>query len=202
MQTGIAWPRDSWVKRFPHLTDGLESLPDLVDRDVVKRHAAGAGVSPGAAEWGFIVAMVWGYGTTGYGPWRVEQMFSSIKDAPSALHRVASTLRRDGALSAYSLLGTEARMFKLGPAFGTKFLYFCEQPRVGQSALILDRLVARWLRQHIELVLNPVPWSVGTYGRYLKAMHEWAEELSVRPEDVELAIFQTEVATSGGQWAS
>lgn len=200
-QSGIAWPRSSWEIRLPHLADRLRSLPDVIDRAEVKRHAGAAARNPVTAEWGFVVAMVWGYGSAGYGPWRVQQMFSSIDDPPRALQRVASTLLEQGALSAYGLLGGAARMFKLGPAFGTKFLYFCEQPPIGHNALILDRLVADWLRAHTSLTVNPGVWNSRVYGRYLDAIHEWAEQLSISPEEVERAIFQSEAASRGGQWA-
>jgi hypothetical protein len=52
----------------------------------------------------------------------------------------------------------------LGPAFGTKFLYFCSPPG-GQPALILDRLMSRWLRDNAGLAVNEIRWSVSTYRR-------------------------------------
>lgn len=200
-QPGIRWPAKSWSARFPHFAVRLAALPSLLDRDTAKKEAGMASKDREAAAWGFLVAMIWGYGSTGYGPWRVEQMFGSISDPATALHRVACVLFEQGPEEAYSILAGESRMSKLGPAFGTKFLYFCRQPESGRNALILDRLVADWLAQNSDIRINPVPWSRRTYARYLERMHEWAERLSVLPEEVERSIFQAQAKVSGGQWS-
>jgi hypothetical protein len=74
-------------------------------------------------------------------------------------------------VEAYTNLGDNgtARLPYLGPAFGTKFLYFCSSAG-GRPALTVDRLVARWLRENVGLVLNEVRWSVSTYASSLETM--------------------------------
>jgi hypothetical protein len=64
-------------------------------------------------------------------------------------------LSEGGPVKAYAFLGDNGvpRLARLGPAFGTKFLYFCS-PASGRPALILDRLVAAWLRENADLSLN------------------------------------------------
>ena len=64
----------------------------------------------------------------------------------------------------YACLGDHgiARLPHLGHAFGTKFLYFCSATS-SQPAFILDRLVARWLRENTGLPLIELRWSVSTY---------------------------------------
>jgi hypothetical protein len=84
-----------------------------------------------------------------------------------------------------------ARLPYLGPAFGTKFLYFCSSTG-GRPALILDRFVARWLRENVGLVLNEVRWSVSTYASYLKTMFGWADELGLTADELEACIFSTQ----------
>ena len=94
---------------------------------------------------------------------------------------------------------TSARLPGLGPAFGTKFLYFCSPP--GDPALILDRLVADWLGEHAGLRLNQIRWSASTYLRYLTAMAGWADEMALPADKLEACIFMAAAADTGGQWA-
>jgi hypothetical protein len=201
-QAGVPWPRQSWLKRFPQFADRFATLPERVDRASIRHAALAATTDPQGAQWGFVAVMVWGYGVTGYGPWRVEQMFASIDEPGQRLLEVARTLIDEGAGAAYSLLAGAARMRKLGPAFGTKFLYFCPQPDEPPRALILDRLVAAWLRTHSDVRVNPVLWSVRRYLRYLDVMHAWAQTIGVAPDEIERAIFQAQANVGGGQWSS
>jgi hypothetical protein len=101
--------------------------------------------------------MAWGYGRVGYGPYRVHRVLETTLDAGSILQSAAGELGSGGPVRAYVLLGEHgaARLPGLGPAFGTKFLYFCS-PSGASPALILDRLVADWLREHAGLRLNEV----------------------------------------------
>jgi hypothetical protein len=119
-------------------------LPDRLSRPAVRLFSRSAATDPEAAVRAFLVAMTWGYGRLGYGPF-------------------------------------------LGPAFGTKFLYFCSPP--GRGALILDRMVANWLRTQTGLSLNQVRWSSQTYARYLGTMAGWADQLSVTADELETCIF-------------
>jgi len=105
-------------------------------------------------------------------------------------------------VEAYTNLGDNgtARLPYLGPAFGTKFLYFCSSTG-GRPALILDRLVARWLRENVGLVLNEVRWSVSTYASYLKTMFGWADELAVAADELEACIFSAQAGLVASHWA-
>lgn len=80
-------------------------------------------------------------------------------------------------------------------------LYFCSATS-SQPALILDRLVARWLRENAGLLLNELRWSVSTYVRYLEIMFGWADELALAADELELCIFSTQAGGIGdSQWA-
>jgi hypothetical protein len=83
-----------------------------------------------------------------------------------------------------------ARLPHLGHAFGTKFLYFCSATS-SQPALILDRLVARWLRENAGLPLSELRWSVSTYVPYPEIMFGWADELALAADELELRIFSS-----------
>ena len=111
------------------------------------------------------------------------------EDAGARLLRTARVLAADDAMAAYRELGGRSRVFKVGPAFGTKFLFFCQDPSAPRRALIFDKNVADWLRGRAGLDLNPVPWSPKTYETYLGQIHRWADALDVEPEVVELVMF-------------
>jgi hypothetical protein len=93
-----------------------------------------------------------------------------------------------------------ARLPYLGPAFGTKFLYFCSSTG-GRPALTVDRLVARWLRENVGLVLNEVRWPVSTYASSLKTMFGWADELGLTASKLEACIFSTQARPGDTRWA-
>ena len=90
----------------------------------------------------------------------------------------------------------------LGPAFGTKYLYFCPQGRGGLPALILDRLVSDWLTRAVGVKLSPVGWSVGTYSSYLSLLAGWAGELHIPLDAIEERAFTEQATLRGSQWAS
>lgn len=196
-QPAIEWPRERWRNYFPRHIDALRTLPSSLDRQVVRRACADAALDANSAERAFVAVMAWGYGTeVGYGPWRTHRVLTQTPDAGDRLARVARTLSEDGAISAYGRLthDSDCRLRWLGPAFGTKYLYFCQPEGQPMTALILDSLVSTWLRREAKLDLNPIPWSVRTYQRYLEQMHLWANGLRCRPDELEHCIFR-EMAT-------
>jgi hypothetical protein len=199
-QEGIRWPRDRWMTRLPAFSRSLRELPDTIDRTAVRAAVGRPSESGGAATAAFVVSMVWGYGTVGYGPFRVERVLRP-SDAGARLREVAAAARDETGVDAYRLMANAARLPWLGPAFGTKFLYFCAEPDSPAPPLILDRLVAQWLVQNDALVLRATAWSTTTYERYLNSMYEWSDELALRPDELEERIFCAQAARTGGQWA-
>jgi hypothetical protein len=142
----------------------------------------------------FVAVMMWGYGTRGYGPARTAKMLATT----DADRRIASAFQaandpRDGARSGYAALADPAvaRLAWLGPAFGTKFLYFAGHDRVhyGPQPLILDGLVGHWIERHASVRVLPWTWMRSAYGRYLDLIHGWAAELGWEPDQVEHRIF-------------
>lgn len=158
--------------------------------------------SAAEAEQAFLAVMAWGYGRVGYGPYRVQRLLDGTPDAGTQLQAAARALAGQGPVAAYARLGDHgvARLAGLGPAFGTKFLYFCSPPG-SPPALILDRLVAQWLRGHTGLLLNEVRWSTATYAPYLGSMHEWPDELAVAAGELEACVFSEQAGLAGNQWA-
>jgi hypothetical protein len=159
-------------------------------------------VSPADAERSFVAVMAWGYGRVGYGPFRVRRVLDAAPHIGVQLQAAAGAAAEGRPVEAYASLGDHgaARLPYLGPAFGTKFLYFCS-PAGRRPALILDRLVARWLRENVGLAFNEVRWSVCTYTRYLETMAGWAGELALAADQLEACIFSAQARLGGTQWA-
>lgn len=149
-----------------------------------------------------MVAMAWGYGGVGYGPWRITRILTQNRGAAARLHAAAVTLTSSGPESAYRRMTdyADCRLRFLGPAFGTKFLAFCSADS-RQPALILDRLVASWLARNTRLQLNPIPWDPTAYSRYLRTMCGWADALGIEPDDLECRVFSAEANAVANQWA-
>ena len=177
----------------------LEALPEALDRDAVRSFCMDSATSARAATEAFLAVMVWGFGAVGYGPYRTRAMLNT-PGAGTKLQTTATELAQGGAASGYELLAGGARITGLGPAFGTKYLYFCQPQTDRPMALILDRLVASWLRRELDLRINPVPWSLATYRLYLEIVHAWSAALECMPDEIELSIFKSMATEMGSQW--
>jgi hypothetical protein len=201
-QQGIAWPRQHWMVAFPSHAATFAALPEHLDRTAVRQACVRASVSPADAERSFLAVMAWGYGRVGYGPFRVRRVLDAAPDAGVRLQAAAGAVAEGRPVEAYACLGDHgaARLPYLGPAFGTKFLYFCSSSGT-RPALILDRLVSRWLRENVGLAFNEVRWSVSTYTRYLETMAGWAGELALAADELEVCMFSAQARLGDTQWA-
>jgi hypothetical protein len=190
------------MEEFPGHAAVLAGLPGVLGRPQVREACRDAASSPAAALDAFMTVMAWGFGNVGYGPFRVRRVLASVPDPGARLQAAAGELARGGPAAAYALLGDRgvSALPGLGPAFGTKFLYFCSPPG-GRAALILDSLVARWLRGNTDLRLNEARWSVLTYQLYLAALSRWAGETAVTADELETCIFLAQSTAAGNQWA-
>lgn len=155
----------------------------------------------------FLASMAWGWGTVGYGPYRVG---SIIKDAGNRrnIATIIDTVREGkvtdgspGRRGWKALLG-DNRVPGLGMAFGTKLLYFAgytltERPR----PLILDARVRRDLVCYAGGTVAPIG-SIVTgeqYEAYLELAEEWSGDprWGQGPDVVEYALFQNAGAPPG-----
>lgn len=200
-QPGIVWLRDPWLVAFPKHASLLRSLPIPLDRDAVRSICGEAIVDEESAERALLAVMVWGHGGNGNAQYRTQRVFGSSLPA-DRLWKVAQTLAQSGPLAAYRRFsdGGDCRLYGLGPAFGTKYLYFCQPEGQAQRALIHDSTVSHWLTLYAGLRLDPTGWSESTYGEYLGRMHRWAVELECRPDDAEMLIFRSMAESTGSQW--
>ncbi|WP_204296756.1 hypothetical protein [Actinoplanes campanulatus] len=199
-QEGMRWNRSTWQATVPEHHGLLSSLPERLDRTTVATWGAGAADGEAQAVQAFIAAMVWGYGPAGYGAYRAARVLRENPQAPAVLCEVAQVVRRDGGAEAFAWL-REHRLRRLGVAFATKYLFFCNGPDA-PPALILDRLVQRWLLRHADLQVR-LDWHVGDYTRYLEMTYAWANELGVTPDCAEYLMFSDMLAEEPGRspWA-
>ena len=199
-QKGIEWPRSDWLADFPTHEDLLRQLPRRLGRASVRDVCADAALDGTTAQRAFLAVMVWGFGSVGYGRHRVHEILSDTPRSAERLVAVARTLAGRGVLTAYRRLGDleDCRLKGLGPAFGTKYLYFCQPAGAEPMALIHDSNVVKWFKRHASLDLSCDGWDESIYSGYLDQMGNWAAGLRCRPDDLELRIFE---ATVEGQWA-
>lgn len=201
-QMAMPWPRDRWEAAFPAHKRVLRALPDALDRAAVRSVCARAGESEKAAQQALLATLAWGYGWVGYGPHRADAMLLA-PDAAKRLRAVAKIAENEGAIAAYRSLGRENRIKGLGPAFGTKFIAFCQPEYVLPAALIHDELVTAWLEANGRSDLRASTWAPRKYEAYLDQNVAWATELGVTPETLEYLIFQDEAdRRPGSQRAS
>jgi Putative 8-oxoguanine DNA glycosylase OGG-like protein len=158
-QRGIPWSRSRWKQALPAYAHLLDELPPRLDRATVRRACERA--EPHEA---LVTTMAWGFAKTGYGPHRVQKMLLT-DGLHDRLATVLHALDELGPLEAYRLLGGACRIVELGPAFGTKFLFFHDE-----SALILDAIIGGWFRAATGEDLRVTQWRPGLYERYLAQM--------------------------------
>lgn len=190
-QRAFPWSPDGWARRLsavPGIESFLTELAEApLDRGAVVRHVAQTTVE-GRTDLAFVAAMIWGYGSSGYGPYRTHRVLSGGgADGTGPDERVlaqlcaASTVAREhGALAGfYALNNAPGKVRHLGPAFFTKWLYFTtavEGPDDVAAAPILDMRVRQWIAGNTGVRLDL--WRTRDYARYLQLLDAWG----VRPE--------------------
>lgn len=143
--------------------------------------------------------MIWGFGTAGYGPFRTRRILDSA-DAGTNLLKVAQIATETGGLDAYrhvaKIRATNNNYLKfLGPAFGTKFIYFAQKASNPDSATpIMDAVIRRWFAAYTpdtRLILHK--WDLDSYKTYVELLASWAENLALGSrlslDQVEYLIF-------------
>jgi hypothetical protein len=148
----------------------------------------------------FCMSFVFGYGLSELGPARFRRIIR--RTTPEQISAIVGEARQRlntcGSLAAYDYLrysDWRGRVPVWGPAFFTKLLYFANTSGEGLIALILDHQMARIVRRlsGIRYLVtggrNYRRWTAYRYGVYLAWMHLVAEELDVRADFLEYALF-------------
>jgi len=204
-QRGFGWNPESWrvaLADCPDVLDQLNELPKKINRDEVCRIVT-SNLKRGAVLPAFVTAMIWGYGTAGYGPARVRWVLTGVRgkvatgvpvhpDVEARLKDAVQIVRAEGAIEGFRHMNNAGHIKYLGPAFFTKWLYFASAasgPDDARAAPILDKQVKDWLTNEARVRLNI--YKTDDYGRYVALLKDWGSHTSkVRtPAQVEKAIF-------------
>ena len=189
-QEGFDWSksRSNWCKDLPSQIEFIGSLPESLSRIDVRKISES--IESTVIE-KFVASMIWGYGDLGYGSYRVNKMFSTpgFHEKISESFELSSTGR---ILEAYEFL-SKNRIQQLGPAFGTKWLSFSSP--ITKPAPIYDSFIALWVTKYAKKEFGEVStssevWSKRTYATYFEWMFSNSLEFGIRPDDLELLIFQ------------
>ena len=199
---GGSWPRSRWEAHFPRHRGLFRELPDVLDREAVRRVALVAAEGESESERAFLATMAWGYGRVGYGPHRTANMLG-MPDTRSSLVAAARSVRKDEALRGYERLAGDCRIKGLGPGLRNEVRQRSgKRLTASQPPLIHDDLVASWLRDNGRPDLSASAWSARKYAAYLDQIQAWADALDLDPETVEYLIFQSRANQQGNQWAN
>lgn len=216
------------VEKIQEAAPGTSAAePSTIDRRTVRNlsspnelHSGNEEERRQAAVTAFVASMVWGYGQVGYGPYRTERVLSTSPDAIDSLVEVAQIAQdpERGGLEAFRRIQSKRKrpggyLKYLGPAFGTKYLYFLTKASDEvDTTPVMDALVAKWFRQYAESIagFNLSWWDSKSYERYLLALGTWAREINdAHPrstpldlDDIELLIFSTTRDGSSDAWGS
>lgn len=150
-------------------------------------------------------ALAWGAGSRVRNEGRRMDSVAADPARAAELLREAGSLAADDPEAAYSHLHPRGKgaLKQLGPAFGTKYLYFSGQGVAEHPSIILDERAARALNQVGWTSLSTGGgWPAMTYGRYCSLARRWADELSepgapVHPDQVEYALFHSPQSRRG-----
>lgn len=217
------WKKASWEKALAGaepVRDLLGGWPAELNGEPLSRKdvtAFAAKVTPedrASQLTAFLAAMIWGYGRVGYGPSRVVKMLAEPGFLDDLAELTRTTLAKGG-VAAYERAwegrfgsGKDRGFLKhLGPAFGTKYIYFLTraQPVEGQGiAPVLDSVVRMWFRKNapdVDVRIGDGWGHADRYETYVKTMLAWEADLGIPADDIERLIFVSREAEVGGTWA-
>lgn len=195
----------SWTRGLNGLDGaqaGLDAVGDEIDRARMCEIAE-AFIAAGETVSAFVVAMVWGYGDAGYGPFRTRRVLTGRDDPEGAplndevvgrLSLALDVARRDGSVEGYRYLNNHSlgRIKHLGPAFFTKWLYAATARGVHDHELaapVLDDRVLTWINEKTDLRLRHS--YTDDYAAYIAALASWGRAATPQrtAAGVEEAIF-------------
>ncbi len=140
----------------------------------------------------FTLAMLWGFGDTGYGTYRTNAYLSK----PESINQITAALaavKNNNIKQAYGLL---QHIKGLNISYISKLLYFASRACNHTTyCLIFDIRVARAL---VSLATQPIIASFievtpsskySDYEQYNTLLHQWAKTLAVPAENIECFLF-------------
>ena len=203
-QNGMDWNVEKWQAEFPEHGDFLRklSLQNLgnLDRKLVRETVANE-ISIGNFETSFLAVMIWGFGSDARGPFRTRRIIEQKKTG-ICLENCLAALQKNDIDSAYKALIDNGPKY-LGPAFGTKYIYFAAGSIESNQPVILDSLVSIGLKEWGDITFNPLNAKSHDYLRYLDYINDEADHFSITPENLEMILFTETARLKGNQsWAN
>lgn len=209
-QEAFKWNSSSWKRQLEEYGEFFDSLhvTELNRDDVVAKAREANGGSgdvktEDVAVKVFLLAMLWGYGKVGYGPYRTRRVLNE-DSAVSELLEVARKAQCKGGLAAFQHIADKRKsgpyLKWLGPSFGTKYIYFLTAMMDNgtvETTPVMDAVVQRWFGHHAkDHSLRVDFWHVKSYETYLCFLKGWAKELpsdgsTLKVDDVEYLIFRS-----------
>jgi hypothetical protein len=191
----VRWSPDKW--QMPRLAKAAE---------IAERHASSGGgdrlllsrrnvidIAKSAEDVAvsFVVAMIWGFGDTGYGPYRVNAILENAgTNLRPRLESIKAAAQQDAGTARDEYIKT-SKMRGLGPAFGSKFAYFMAFangiPSTPAPPLIAD-INTSWAVWDLAGLDGSVRKRAG-YVKYVDLVSHWAGG-KWRMDEVELALFE------------
>lgn len=185
---------ENWLQAVPldEMRLTIERFPNAIRRfDIVPlAHEAAETEAVSTVRQLFLATMLWGYGTVGYGPWRMAHITSNLDQLDGVLFSALRAIKYGSVRAAFSAL-QDAHIPFLGPSYFTKYLYFAGLGcGIDHYPLILDTRIL----QSLGALLGKRTFSEGTvedYKNYVTTLHEWAEMLDCRADSIEYLLFLT-----------
>ncbi len=185
-----------WIERFPGDAKFLKSVAKNLNRRSVRKVCSQR--STCSLRQKFLVVMLWGYGPYAVGAARTLKIIRQ-PEFESKLKQVYNLAKSGRHIDAISFMAIDPIKY-FGPAYGTKFVYFCSPRNV--CAPIYDMRVRKWLGKYAKnelygASLNRERWHTNSYLAWSQWLQSQAKLLKANWEDLEYLIFEDAKSISG-----
>ena len=184
----------TWKLLNPNLKCLVKHLENksITRKDVFEYYKSYFSSNSRDASLPFLVTMLWGFGTNGYGAYRTNKYFGTAENI-NLINTAFEELKMHNISNAYSLL---MQIKGLNISYISKVLFFATKTLgIENYTLIFDIRVARALVDleagaEISKILNITPSDkFEDYERYNRLIHKTANELNVEADALEMFLF-------------
>ena len=185
-----------WIERFPRDAKFLKSVAKNLNRKNVRKVCSQR--STHSIREKFLAVMLWGYGPYAVGAARTLKI-TKEKEFESRLKEVYNLAKSGRHIDAISFMAIDP-IKGFGPAYGTKFVYFCSPKNV--CAPIYDKSVRDWLGKYAKnelygASLHRIQWHTNSYLAWSQWLQVQAKLLKTNWEDLEYLIFEDAKSIKG-----